>query len=169
MTRDSEPHPDTDTRGDTIEFAAIEQEAPEFVCYEIGSGVGVRLTHLLEKPVEIRIGQTTETSPLFLHEGSDFPDLCEATDTTPALARVLVQPEVMCANPNNGWLVIDGWTSVGRAETPQFRLGGDISRKEHISLGPTADGHFEIVGVSPNPTMVFVERKFGLSNYELNH
>jgi hypothetical protein len=168
MTHGYEPCPDTDTDSDTIEFAAIEQVKPERICYEVSSGVGVRLTHFLDTPVEIRLGQTTETSPFFLHEGDDFPDLCEAEGVNSTTrACVLVQPNVMEKNSMSGWLVISEWTEIGRAEHPQFRLGRDISRRGHIALGPVEGGAIEIVGTVPNPTKVLVESKYPLSYYEL--
>lgn len=170
MARDSEPHPDTDVHGETIEFAAIEKEQPERVCFEISSGLAVRFEYRPHAPVEIRLGQTTETSPFFLHEGSEYPELCKAEGVEPALAHVLIQPDVMKENPELGWLVVDGWQGVGREETPQFRFGGDISRYGHIYLGPKrGEDDFEIVGVSPNPTKVIVKGpsyKFAGYNFE---
>lgn len=160
MAHDSEPHPDTDVHGETIEFAAIEQEQPERVCLEISSGLAVRFEYRPHEPVEVRLGQTTETSPFFLHEGSEYPDLCKAKGIKPAFAHVLVQPDVMAKSPELGWLVIDGWQGVGREETPQFRFGCDISRRSHITLGPVRGEHFfEIVGVSANPTKVILSRQ----------
>lgn len=169
MTHDHEPHPQTDVGGDTIEFAAIELDQPERICYEVSDGTAVRITDAFNVPVEIRLGQTTETSPLFLHPGDDFPELCEAAGAETATAQVLVQPDVMAENPAMGWMVITEWTRVGRSDTPQFRLGRDISRHEHITLGPNGSGWVEIVGVSKNPTTVIVDRRYSLLNYELRN
>jgi hypothetical protein len=159
MAHDSEPHPDTDVHGETAEFAAIEQEQPERVCLEVSSGLAVRFEYGPHEPVEIRLGQTTETSPFFLHEGGSFRELCKAEGAEPAFAHVLIQPDVMEENPELGWLVIRSWQMVGREVTPQFRLGRDISRRGHIALGPVRGEHsFEVVGVSPNPTKVILPR-----------
>ncbi|MGH7487787.1 MAG: hypothetical protein ACREMY_19625 [bacterium] len=170
MAREPEPHPETDQTGETIEFAVIEQEQPERLSFEVSGGTGVSLNPYFDRPIEVRIGQTTETSPLFVHRGEDFPELCEAAGAEPLRAYVLVQPDVMAANPNAGWKVIREWTHIGRANAPQFRFGGDIARKGHISLGPTKepDEKFEIVGISKNPTTVIVDRhEHSLRNYEL--
>lgn len=169
MAREPEPHPETDQTGETIEFAAIELEQPERVSFEVSSGAGVSISRFFDRPIEIRIGQTTETSPLFLHQGRDFPELCEAAGVEPGLAYVLVQPEVMAGNSNAGWQVITDWASIGRSETPQFRLGDDIARREHISVSQSAErGNLEIVGVSKNPTTVIVDRReHSLRNYDL--
>lgn len=159
MAHDSEPHPDTDVRSETIEFAAIEQEQPERVCLEVSAGLAVRFEYGPAVPVEIRLGQTAETSPFFLHEGGSYRELCEADGVDPGSAYVLVQPEVMEENPELGWVVFRSWQMVGREDTPQFRLGRDISRRGHIALGPVRGEHsFEIVGVSPNPTKVILPR-----------
>ncbi len=170
MAHDSEPHPDTDVHGETAEFAAIEQEQPERVCLEVSSGLAVRFEYGPVVPVEVRLGQTTETSPFFLHEGLSYPELCKAEGIEPISAHVLIQPDVMEKNPELGWLVVHSWQTVGREETPQFRLGRDISRRGHISLGPVAGEHsFEIVGASPNPTKVILPRtsyKFAGYNVE---
>ncbi len=157
MAHGSEPHPDTNVHGETAEFAAIEQEQPERVCLEVGSGLAVRFEYGPMAPVEIRLGQTAETSPLFLHDGHSYRELCEADGVDPGSAYILVQPDVMEENPDLGWLVLDSWQMVGREDTPQFRLGRDISRRGHIALGPVrGEQSFEIVGVSPNPTKVIL-------------
>lgn len=161
MAHGPEPHPDTDTRGDTIEFAAIEQEQPERVCYELTDGVGVRLAFNFQSPVEIRAGLTTESSPLFLHRGEDWESLCGAVGTESFSPYVLIQPDVMAENPKRGWLVIDKFQPIGREITPQFRLGRDVRREEHFYLGPSeypVSLTFEIIGASKNPTRVLVDR-----------
>lgn len=159
MAHDSEPHPDTDIHGETIEFAAIEQEQPERICLEVSSGLAVRFEYGPWEPVEIRLGQTTETSPFFLHKGGSYRELCEADGVDHVSAYVLVQPEVMEENPELGWLVVNSWQMVGREVTPQFRFGRDISRRGHIALGPVrGEDSFEIVGASPNPTKVILPR-----------
>jgi hypothetical protein len=177
MAHGHKRHPDTDTRGDTIEFAAVELEQPERVCYELRSGAGVHFNYGVESPVEIRIGQTTESSPLFVHPGTDFPELCEMEGREPELAYVLMQPDVFAEDPKLGRMVLHEWTAIGRSRTPQFRFGPDISRKTHIELGPTGRSatpeipppHFAIVGCSANPTKVIVDRReYPFENYELN-
>lgn len=170
-------HPETDTGGDTIEFAAIELEQPERVCYELRDGLGVQFSGgILDSPVEIRVGQTTESSPLFLHTGEDFPELCEQEGQEPYQACVLIQPDVFAKDPKLGWMVIAERTTVGRSDTPQFKLGREISRRGHISLGPSgipfgeglAGPNFQIVGHSANPTKVIVDRReYPFMNYEL--
>jgi hypothetical protein len=169
MAHGHKPHPETDINGDTIEFAAVELEQPERVCYELRNGTGVSLNYHLESPVEIRVGQTAESSPLFVHPGTDFPELCETEGQEPELSFVLLQPDVFADDPKRGWIVVSDWTAVGRKATPQFRLGRDVSRKDHIELGPGKNArNFEIVGVSPNPTKVIVDsREHPLWNYEL--
>jgi hypothetical protein len=157
MAHDSEPHPDTDVHGETAEFAAIEQEQTERICLEVSSGLAVRFEYRPMAPVEIRLGQTTETNPFFLHEGHSFEELCEGEGVDPGSVYVLVQPDVMEKNSDLGWLIIDSWQMVGREVTPQFRFGRDISRRGHIALGPVrGEQSFEIVGVSPNPTKVIL-------------
>lgn len=170
-------HPETDPGGDTIEFAAIELEQPDRVCYELRDGLGVQFTHgILDSPVEIRVGQTAESSPLFVHTGDDFPELCEREGQEPYRSCVLMQPDVFAEDPKLGWMVIAKWTAVGRSDTPQFRLGRDISRRGHIALGPSGiplgedlpGPNFQIVGRSANPTKVIVDRReYPFMNYEL--
>lgn len=169
MADGHKPHPETDISGDTIEFAAIEPEAKR-VCYELHSRLGVRVSQTLKSPIEIRVGQTTESSPLFLHNGQDFPELCAADGADPFHAWVLVQPDVMDEDPKRGWLVITEWTGIGRSETPQFRLGRDVSRKYHIMLGPEEieSCSFEILGSSKNPTRVLIGGDEQLCWYEFN-
>jgi hypothetical protein len=170
MARGHKSHPDTDTRGDTIEFAAVELEQPERVCYELRGGTGVSFNSDLDFPVEIRVGQTTESSPLFLHQGTDFPELCETEGHEPFKVHVLIQPDVFAKNPKLGWMVVTEYAEVGRTTHSQFRFGRDISRRGHIALSPPNQNHrhFEIVGASSNPTKVIVDgREHPLWNYEL--
>jgi hypothetical protein len=163
------PHPETDASGDTTEFDAVEVETPERVSYELRSGTGVRISRDFSSPIEIRVGQTAESSPLFVHQGTDFPDLCAAEGQEPHGAHVLIQPDVFENDPERGWMVISEWSDVGRQDTPQFKLGRDISRKGHVALGPTEGNGFEIVGASANPTKVTVEsREHRFWNYDLS-
>jgi hypothetical protein len=174
MAHGRKSHPETDASGDTIEFAAIELEQPERDCYEISNGTAVRVSPHFDGPIEIRVGQTTETSPLFLHHGYEFPDLLSEAEAAPGVySYVLMQPDVMAEDPERGWLVITDWRGIGRSETPQFRLGPDISRKFHIMLGPflspgRAEWQLEVLGSSKNPTKVLVPHKpHPFKTYEL--
>ncbi len=167
-------HPDTDTRGDTIEFAAVEPEQPERVTYEIHDGSGVSFHGDFVTPVEIRVGQMDESSPLFLHEGLDFPALLKAAGKEGARAWVLIQPDVFEKNSDLGWLVVTDYVEIGRATHPQFRFGRDISRRGHLALSPRSvppksdHNTFDVIGASPNPTKVIVDgRQHPFWNYEL--
>ena len=171
MARGHKSHPDTDTRGDTIEFAAIELEKPERVCYELKDGTAFKFNdNNFNSPIEIRVGQTTESSPLFLHHAQDFPQLYESTGEDLGEAFVLIQPDVYEKNPKLGWMVVTKYTEIGRATSPQFRFGRDISRRGHIALSPPSmpDWRFEIIGCSSNPTKVIVDsREHRFWNYEM--
>jgi hypothetical protein len=179
MAGEPEPHPETNQTGETIEFAPIQLEQ-ERVCHELGEDEALALPQGFRTPVEIRIGQTTETSPLFLEAGEDFPELCAAAGVdadSMRHARILVQPDVMAENPRTGWAVIGPASdfNVGRADTPQFRLGGDIARRGHLWLcmrGPEGKGLSEeqagellIVSGSKNPTKVLISSQHRI--YEL--
>lgn len=173
MAHGHKRHPDTDTRGDTIEFAAVELEQPERVCYELKDGTAFKFNDVnFNSPIEIRVGQTTESSPLFLRHAQDFPDLYESTGEDLGKAWVLVQPDVYKKNPKLGWMVVTERTDseIGRATHPQFRLGRDVSREGHVALYPPSEYHddFLIVGCSSNPTKVIVDsREHRLWNYEM--
>lgn len=181
MAREPEPHPETDQTDETIEFAPIKLEQ-ERVCHELGEDEALALPQGFQTPVEIRIGQTTETSPLFLEAGEDFRELCEAEGVDPdevRYARVLVQPDVMAENPQMGWVVIGPGSdfNIGRADTPQFRLGGDIARRGHLwlcmrslegkGLSEEQAGELLIVSGSINPTKVLVSSQHQIKELRL--
>jgi hypothetical protein len=181
MARKSEPHPETDQTGETIEFAPIKLEQ-ERICHELRDDEALALPQEFQTPVEIRIGQTTETSPFFLKAGEDFRELCEAEGVDPdevRYARVLVQPDVMAKNPEMGWAVIGPCINfnIGRADTPQFRLGGDIARRGHLwmlmqpvetkELPDEQTGELLIVSGSKNPTKVLVSSEHRINEVRL--
>lgn len=167
MAHKPEPHPETDPNGETIEFAAIKPEQ-ELVWHEVSDQSAVIISGLCEYPVEVRIGQTTETSSLFIERGREYAALCEAEGIDPSTAYVLVQPDVMAENPRAGWLVIspNKEVNIGRAETPQFRLGGDIARKQHMTIKNKGGSQEElsITAYSLNPTKVRVRSDFAFSD-----
>ncbi|MGC1165833.1 MAG: hypothetical protein WA862_06990 [Solirubrobacterales bacterium] len=164
-------HPETDISGDTIEFAVVELEKPERVCYELKDGTGFKFNDVnFNAPIEIRVGQTTESRPLFLHHAQDFPHLYESDGEDLGEAWILIQPDVYQENPALGWLLVTKYIEIGRATHPQFRFGRDISRRGHIALSPPIehDLSFAIIGCSPNPTKVIVDsREHRLWNYEM--
>lgn len=165
MAREPEPHPDTDQTGETIEFAPIQTE---FIWHEASHDSEVVLGGLYDYPVEIRIGQTTETSPLFIERGVAYEELCEAEGVEPADVCVLVQPDVMAENPHAGWLIIRRAETVhvGRVDTPQFRLGNDVGREKHVTIANRGGTQREIsvVAHSSNPTRVRVKSDFAYSD-----
>jgi hypothetical protein len=163
-------HPETDTSGDTTEFAAVEQAELHRV-YELCNGVAVSLRESIRTPIEIRVGHTTDSSPLFLHSGRDFPELCQAEGVGPGEpAWVLIQPDVYERDPELGWMVVTLRTDaeIGRATDPQFRFGRDVSREHHFVLYPPAGGHSDFLIVGSKPTKVIVDsREHPFRNYEL--
>jgi hypothetical protein len=134
MAREPQPHPETDQIGETIEFEPI--PPPEYVWLEATREAEIKLEGLCEYPVEIRIGQTGETRPFLLDDGSTYRELLDAAGVDRTLTYVLVQPDVMEKDPRRGWAIIPyGETvSIGRAETPQFQLGRDIAREGHLEI-----------------------------------
>lgn len=171
MGRECKGHPETDTNSDTAEFAAIEAQQPEQVRYELKNGIGFKFSDAnFGSPIEIRVGQTTESSPLFLHRAQDFPQLHKSTEEDLGEVWILVQPDVYESNPSLGWLIVTGYVEIGRSTTPQFRFGRDISRRGHLALSPPSrhDPAFEIIGCSTNPTKVIVDsQEHRLWNYEM--
>jgi hypothetical protein len=162
------PHPETDITGETIEFEAIELER-KHVCYELRNGASIVLPARFRGPIEVRVGQTT--SPLFLHRGYKHPELCEAVGVISASSKecmpVLIQPDVMAENSDMGWDAVCDYLSLGRVDTPQFRLGPDISRTKHIEMAWAGDG-IEIVGNSKNPTQVIVDARHAVETFRLH-
>lgn len=165
MACEPEPHPETDQTGETIEFEPI--PPPEYVWVDASRADEVFLAGICEYPVEIRVGQTTETSPLLLDEGWHYEELCEAAGVEPNLAYVLVQPDVMKENPERGWIIIpSGETvSIGRGETPQFRLGKEVARKGHLEIEnngrrPQTEREVRIAVHGSNPVKVRVKNDF---------
>lgn len=165
MAREPQPHPETDQTGETIEFEPI--PPPEYVWLEATNEAEIELEGLCEYPVELRIGQTGETRPFLLDQGSAYRELCDAAGVDPTLTYVLVQPDVMKKDPRRGWAVIPyGETiSIGRAETPQFQLGGDIAREEHMQIEnmerrPHSNKIMRIEAGGDNPVKVRVKSDF---------
>jgi hypothetical protein len=169
MAREPEPHPDTDQTGATIEFEPV--PPPEYVWIDIPKESEVVLAGIHDFPVEIRVGQTTETSPLFLDHGWNYKELCEAAEVDSGGAYVLVQPDVMAADPEQGWIIIPSGekVSVGRAETPQFRLGNDVARRGHMEIeskeAPAANPETRISALASNPVKVRVKSDFACADY----
>jgi hypothetical protein len=168
MADGRKPHPETDISGETIEFEAIELK-PKRVCYELSDGASIVLPARFRGPIELRVGQTGETSPLFLHRGYKYPELCEAAGFAhpPTMRRmpVLIQPDVMAEDPDMGWEVCGDWIDLGRADTPQFRLGPDVSRSKHVQMVWAGDG-IEIRGNTKNPTRVIVDARHTVKNVD---
>jgi hypothetical protein len=165
MARETEPHPDTDQAGETIEFEPV--PPPDYVWVEASHESEIVLAGLHEFPVEIRVGQTAETSPLFLYDGWNYRELCKAQGIDSEGAYVLVQPDVMADNPQRGWIVIPYGekVTIGRAKTPQFRLGNDVAREEHLEIEnkempPDTNPEARIVGLAANPIRVRVKGDF---------
>lgn len=173
MARKAEPHPETDLTGETIEFEPV--PPPEFVWVEanradeviLWGGWGV-------DPVEIRLGQTTESSPLFLEQAGrhTHKDLCDAAGVDPDFALVVIQPDVMAEDPRRGWAVIPsgGKVLIGRAATPQFRLGNDVSRKGHLEIENKKvenDHEVRIANQSRNPIKVRVDRDYSATDLKI--
>lgn len=83
-------------------------------------------------PIAIDFGRTSETSRCFLVHGRECPQL--------NADYILIQPDVIAKDPRRGWVPIGGQhvlrpeeqareaVYVGREETPQLRLGPDVSR-----------------------------------------
>src|SRR5690349_11104085 len=162
-------HPETDTSGDTTEFAAVEQADSHKVSYELRDGAAVSLRGSIRTPIEIRAGQSAESSPLFLHDGSDFRELCKAEGVAPdEPAWVLIQPDVYEQDPQLGWEVITLRTDaeIGRATHPQFKFGRDVSREHHFVLYPPSQGHQDFLIVGSKPIEVVVDsREHPFRNY----
>jgi len=165
MAREPKPHPETDQTGETIEFEPI--PLPEYVWLEATREAEIKLKGLCEYPVELRIGQTGETSPFILDWGGAHRELCAAVDVDPTLTYILLQPDVMEKDPRRGWAIISrGETiSIGRAEAPQFRLGRDIARKGHMQIENVerqslSNKTMRIEAGSDNPVKVRVKSDF---------
>lgn len=169
MAREPEPHPNTDQTGETIEFEPI--PPPEYIWVEVRKESEVVLEGIHEFPVEIRAGQTTETSPLLLDWGGKYRELCEAQGIEATGAYVLLQPDVMAEDPQRGWLIVPrgGTVSIGRAETPQFRLGNEVARTGHMEVEnkdvPCANPKVRIAGLASNPIKVRVHTDFVSADY----
>lgn len=169
MARQPEPHPDTDQTGETIEFEPI--PPPDYIWVEVRKESEVVLEGMHEYPVEIRAGQTTETSPLFLDWGGKYRELCEAQGVEAAGTYVLVQPDVMAEDPQRGWLIVPPGekVSIGRAETPQFRLGNEVARAGHMEIEskrvPRGNSQVRIAGLASNPIKVRVHTDFVSADY----
>lgn len=165
MAREPKPHPETDQTGETIEFEPI--PPPEYVWLEATREAEIKLVGLCEYPVELRIGQSDETNPFLLEQGSAYKELCDAAGVDRTLTYVLVQPDVMGKDPRRGWAIIPyGETiSIGRAETPQFQLGRDIAREDHMQIEnmrrqPLSNKMTRIEAGSDNPVKVRVKSDF---------
>lgn len=165
MAREPEPHPETDRTGETIEFEPV--PPPEYVWAEVSNGSEVVLAGIHEYPVEIRAGQTADTSPLFLDHAWNYRELCEAQGFDPGEAQILVQPDVMATTPERGWLIVPRGekVSIGRAETPQFRLGNEVAREGHIEIeskekASRVNPETRIAGLGSNPVKVRVKSDF---------
>lgn len=170
MAREPEPHPETDQTSETIEFEPV--PPPEYVWVEVGNESEVVLVGIHELPTEIRVGQTTGTSPLFLDRGWNYRELCEAAGVDDPDVYVLVQPDVMAADPEKGWMIFASGEKVriGRAETPQFRLGNDVAREGHMEIEgeehvPGANPEIRIAGLQANPVKVRVKGDFAGVDY----
>lgn len=164
-------HPETDTRGDTIEFAVVERAESHQARYELRDGAAVSLRESIRTPIEIRAGKSADSSPLFLHDGCDFPDLCRAEGVAPdEPAWVLIQPDVHKQDPQLGWEVITLRTDaeIGRATHPQFKFGRDISREHHFVLYPPNQGNLDFLIVGSKPITVVVDsREHPFRDYRL--
>jgi hypothetical protein len=138
-----EPVGDHADEAETIEFDAIEGEPDsERIEFELmltptdEGGASVEIKPDFKHPIELRFGRTAETSPCFLVHGSECPQL--------GAEYVLIQPDVIAKDPRKGWEPIGGTpvdrfgtAYIGRGEeTPQLRLGPDVSRHhaqiEHV-------------------------------------
>lgn len=130
---------------ETVEFEAIETD-PEHkrVEFELmlgsmqdGEYVEVCIDRDFQHPIEIDFGRTPETSTCFLVQGRECPQL--------KADYILIQPDVIAKDPRKGWVPIGGMHArrpkeealetvyIGRDETPQLRLGPDVSRT-HASV-----------------------------------
>lgn len=171
MPRGRRSHPDTETRGDTIEFTAVERAEAHQVRFELREGRGLSLRQSIDTPIEIRAGQLADSSPLFLHSGCDFPDLCRAEGVArDEPAWVLIQPDVYDQDPHLGWEVITLRTDaeIGRATHPQFKFGRDISREHHFVLYPPGGGNEDFLIVGSKPITVVVDsREYPFRDYLL--
>jgi hypothetical protein len=144
---------------DTIEFDAVEVNSDQRRIdleltlkggtWEAGDFLDIQPD--FRHPVEFRFGRTSETSPCLLAHGSECPQL--------RADYILFQPDVVAQDPRKGWLPIGGihtrWppaeeridvVHIGRLETPQLRLGPDVSRSHaelHLRLQPEHE-HLEL-------------------------
>jgi len=160
MAGGPEPHPETDQTGETIEFEPV--PPPDYIWVEASRESEIVLAGLHTSPIEIRVGQTAETSPLLLDGAWNYREICEAQGVEPS-AHILVQPDVMAEDPQRGWIMIPKGekVTIGRATTPQFRLGNDVAREEHMEIEnkkmpPRTNPEIRIVGLAANPIRVRV-------------
>ena len=170
MARKPGPHPETDPTGETIEFEPV--PPPEFIWVEVNRADEVLLWGGWPPPVEIRLGQTTDSSPLFLDQGRAYEEVCEAAGVDPNFALVVVQPDVMAEDPRRGWAIIPQGEKVriGRAVTPQFRLGNDVSRN-HLEIENNKwedpDHVVRIANEDRNPIKVRVDRDYSATDLKI--
>jgi hypothetical protein len=139
----------------TVEFEAIEADPDsERIEFELmlapdkGEGpVSVEIKPDFKHRIELRFGRTSETSPCLLVPGSECPQL--------GAEYVLIQPDVIAKDPRKGWVPLGGIHAVtptaldtayvGREESPQLRLGPDVSRHHaEVAFGPNPYNMLEV-------------------------
>jgi hypothetical protein len=82
---------------------------------------------------------------------------------------------VVAEDPRRGWAIIPKGEKVkiGRAVTPQFRLGNDVARKVHLEIenneweGP--DREVRIANQSRNPIKVRVDRDYSATDLRISY
>lgn len=129
---------------ETTEFAAVEQGPERFLTVELGPGRAISALTIdgrseLVDQVELRFGRSPETPPCRLIRGLGIPQL--------DAEWILVQPDVVRRDPARGWLPLGGRflgsAVVGRAYTPMFEFGADVSR-EQLRIGASEHGQLEL-------------------------
>jgi hypothetical protein len=139
---------------ETIKFAAIEADPDrERVDFELmltppgEHGGEVEIKRDFKHPIELRFGRTPETSPCILIHGEECPQL--------GADYILIQPDVIAKDPQKGWVPLGGVHArspqtpdtayIGRRESPQLRLGPDVSRHHaEVVYGPSPYNFLEV-------------------------
>lgn len=99
-------------------------------------------------PIELELGSTEETSPIFLVRN-------EAAQLR--ASHVILQPDVVKTDWRLGWIPLGGdypsHALLGRGESLRFRLGPDV-QVEQLEVMLEPDGAIEIADFTDNGTYV---------------